>query len=87
MIPGSEEWDNYSGRIELCIIEGALVITHADPRITITAALLDAIRNNRLPHATCEGEVLRIEASNRTVVYRIGAEVPTMFAYYAEWPD
>jgi hypothetical protein len=70
-------------------------IDHADPRIIISAELLDAIADNPLPHSwlnvarcsTYDGAVLRIEAVNRTVVYRITEYIPAVRGYIAEWPD
>lgn len=68
--------------------DGTLTVVRADPRILISVELLEEFREGRrTPEVTVTGDVLRIEAANRTVIYRIGDEVPYMHAYYAEWPD
>lgn len=73
--------------------EDSITITRADPRITVAAEFLDEIQRRvpqRLdgpPYAEVDGDFLRIRADNRTVVYRLGDEVPGENAYYAEWPD
>lgn len=67
---------------------GALTVDRADPRVMVSAELLDEWRSGKgEPEVTINGDVLRIEASNRTVIYRIGEKVPDMYAYFAEWPD
>lgn len=83
-----ERWRDYDGVFEMSrTADGSLVIDRADPRIRVTAELLDDIRLGDWPCASLNDGVLRIEASNRTVIYCIGEEVPAMFAYCAEWPD
>lgn len=63
-------------------------IVQADPRIRVSADLLDEIRAGECgPCVTLNGDVLRIQGSNRQVVYRIGDKVPHLDAYEAEWPD
>jgi hypothetical protein len=70
-------------------------IDHADPRILISGELLDHIADHpddtrRLDVATCHtyvGAVLRIDAVNRTVIYRITEFIPAVYGYIAEWPD
>ncbi len=76
-------------------------IDHADPCILISGELLDAIASKPPPHArldttgctpppyraTYTGAVLRIEAVNRTVVYRMSEYIPAVHGYIAEWPD
>jgi hypothetical protein len=70
-------------------------IDHADPRILVSAELLDHAADYpddcvRLDIATCHtyvGAVLRIHAVNRTVIYRITEYVPAIHCYIAEWPD
>jgi hypothetical protein len=67
--------------------EGArTTIVHADPCIQITADMLESTRRG-YTSATLDGDLLRIEGANRTVVYRIGDMVPGLDAYWAEWPD
>lgn len=71
-------------------------IDRADPRILISAELLNDVARNPadgvslnwpLGNFWLTGSVLRIEAVNRTVVYRIGERVPAVNGYIAEWPD
>lgn len=71
-------------------IDGSLHIDRADPRVLISAELLDQIKDGRAVAAvTLDGDLFRIAGTNRTVVYRIGEKVPdlNLNAYYAEWPD
>lgn len=58
----------------------------ADPRIIVTVEFLDMVRQGT-PHATLDGDALKLYGCNRTVIYRIGEKVPDRYAYYAEWPD
>jgi hypothetical protein len=75
--------------------DGTIRIDHADPRILISAEVLDAIVDERPPQAsldlagctTYDGAVLRIHGVNRTMVYRITEYVPSVRGYIAEWPD
>ncbi|MEO3856212.1 hypothetical protein [Acrocarpospora sp. B8E8] len=72
--------------------DGTLTVERADPRILISAELLNIVRNlDRVdwmhPGVALVGDVLTIDGSNQTVVYRIGEKVPDRYAYYAEWPD
>ncbi|WP_433520125.1 hypothetical protein ACQP2T_63335 (plasmid) [Nonomuraea sp. CA-143628] len=54
----------------------------------VSAELLDEWRRGEGdPEVTVNSDVIRIEASNRTVIYRIGEKVPDMYAFFAEWPD
>jgi hypothetical protein len=66
-----------------------LVIDKADPRVVLAAGFLDHIRSGSPASfgAAIEGDVLRVKASNRTVIYRIAEKTPDGLAYYAEWPD
>ena len=82
---------------------GRLRIDQADPRILISAELLDAtigIPNGLLPLGCVRldltgcrpghgytGAVLHIDGAGRRVIYRIGEYVPRVRAYIAEWPD
>jgi hypothetical protein len=66
----------------------SLEILRADPRITIAADVLDDIALGDIPFATLTGPIVRIEGSNRTVIYRIVKYLgPEVDAYIAEWPD
>jgi hypothetical protein len=69
-----------------------LRIERADSKILITAELLTEIARNDPDYPvtrSVDGDmrVLRIKATNRTVIYRIGEYVPQQDAYIAEWPD
>jgi hypothetical protein len=90
--PGSRgrgPWDNVGD----CILtrhweDGRLTVDKADPRVMVSGELLSELRDGKgAPEIVIKGDVMRIEAANRTVIYRIGEKVPDMFAYYAEWPD
>lgn len=77
------------------LADGSIRIDRADPRILISAELLDAIVDDPPPHAwldfsgctTYDGAVLRICAVNRTAIYRITGYIPQIRGYIAEWPD
>jgi len=69
-----------------------VTIVHADPYVHISAELLELIRaGNAAPWAQLNGDILTINATNRTVIYRIGGLIlngPVAgLAYEAEWPD
>lgn len=90
--PGSRgpgPWSNVGD----CILtrhwdDDRLTVDQADPRIIVSAEFLEQFREDKGDsEVTLSGDVLRIEASNRTVIYRIGEKVPHMLAYFAEWPD
>lgn len=80
-------------------VHGArLRIDHADPRILISAELLEAAATSpvdgvSLDESACTrpvnrvGAVLRVEAVNRTIVYRMVEYLPSVRGYIAEWPD
>jgi len=81
----------------------AVIIDRADPRILVTALLLEELVSYGTspftelrpgPGASVmpglhgfTGWLLTIRGENRTVMYRIGAKVPEAWAYEAEWPD
>jgi hypothetical protein len=81
--------------------DGRMWIERADPRVVIGAQLLDCIAAGpsggvtltfddgaiREPGKHYEGAVLRIEAANRTLVYRITQWLPWYLGCIAEWPD
>jgi hypothetical protein len=70
-----------NGQREICI-------DRADPRIQIADDFLDEIRaGNHHPDVTLDGDLLKIRAVNRTVVYRIGVYIPDRRVHTAEWPD
>jgi hypothetical protein len=75
-------------------------IDQADPRVPITTELLDMLAAGECvpeatlalpgipdPDAPYTGARLRIDALNRTVIYRIGEYLPDLPGYIAEWPD
>lgn len=70
-------------------------IDHADPRILISAELLDAMVDGASPDCwvdlagctTYDGATMKIRAVNRTVIYRIVEYVPSVRGFAAEWPD
>lgn len=67
-------------------------IDRADPRILISAELLEMIgRGEGAPGISLEphwtGGILKISGVNRTVIYRVTDYVPRVHGYIAEWPD
>lgn len=74
---------------------GQIRIDHADPRVLISAELLDEIADHPADGAwldlagcsTYDGALLKISAANRTVIYRITKYIPAIHGYIAEWPD
>lgn len=80
--------------------DGRLRIDHADPRILISAELLEVIRDRPVPGVSLReaprssrsgpigiGSVLRIEALNRTVIYQIVDYAGSVHGYIGQWPD
>jgi hypothetical protein len=74
---------------------GSIRVDHADPRVLISAEVLDNAADHpddcvRLDLDTCHtyvGSVLKISGVNRRVVYRIVEHVPAVNAYIGQWPD
>jgi hypothetical protein len=63
-------------------------LDHADPRIQIAEDFLNEIRGgHHHPGVALDGDLLKIRATNRTVIYRIGIYTPDRKVYTAEWPD
>lgn len=70
-------------------------IDHADPRVLISAELLEHIASHPDDtrwldvawHSAHVGATLKINGVNRTVVYRITGYVAAVHGYIAEWPD
>jgi hypothetical protein len=78
--------------------DGALVIDYADPRLVISAQVVEGIVCGDLPEATLThadytrpgghaGALLKFRASNRTVIYRLTEWLPSIRAYIGEWPE
>lgn len=81
--------------------DGKPWIDHTDPRILVSLELLDMIvRGECRPEVTIRvrdghyaepgcwlGAVIRVEAANRTVLYRLTEYKDFCLAYVAEWPD
>lgn len=65
-----------------------LRVLQADPQVLVAPEVLDEVAANPpgFP-ATFDGEFLRIQGTNRKVIYRIGEYLPDRRAYVAEWPD
>lgn len=78
-----------------------ITVTRADPRILISGAIMEEIVGGHIigssitppaseraaRHETPIGSVLKVEADNRTVIYRIVDVWPRSYVYVAEWPD
>jgi len=80
------------------VVDGVLRIARADPRILISAELLDILEDRGGWHADLDttgckpghgyvGAVLKIDGVNQQVVYRIVDMVPRINGYIGEWPD
>lgn len=81
----------YDGECRITVIDDPvdgsyLRIIHADPRILIFRDVLESEPLWADGVSLTDG-ILRIEARNRMVVYRIGQYLPDLDAYEAEWPD
>lgn len=71
----------------------ALVIEHADPRVVISAELIDHIVDHPHPAAfvdlagcdTYIGALLKIRGANRNVVYRLAGWYPSIRGFLGEF--
>lgn len=76
------------GRFEYRLLDHGrrMVIDHADPKVTISG---DLVRQALAvgPHHTLAHSKLTIMGDNRKVIYLIGAYLPDIDCYEAEWPD
>ncbi len=65
----------YDGFLHSALHQGPdgpfVVVERADPRIRVTAEFLDALLHYRSRWASFDEEFLRIDASNRRVIYRV----------------
>lgn len=79
--------------------DGTLTIDHADPRVTFSAEIIDeaafgrahrsvtiTMLNYTVPNGHV-GALLKIQAANRNVVYRLTEWLPVIRAYVGEWPE
>ena len=102
LIPGDPRMDGLpTGSWSFSRRDGRPWIDHADPCVLISLELLDMIvRGEMRPEVTVRvrdphysgpgcwlGAVIRIEAANRTVLYRLAEYKDFCLAYVAEWPD
>jgi len=63
-------------------------VVEAAPRTLVSEEMLDQVRSGGgRPEVTLEGDMLKVRARNRTLIYRIGEYLPERHAYVAEWPD
>lgn len=77
--------------------DGRLHIDQADPRIMISAELVDQVMIGHHPHVALDwtgpvqlgpvGALLKIAGVNRQVLYRLTEWIPAVRGYIAEWPD
>lgn len=80
-------------RRELASLDDSLIIERADPKIWVSAEFLAEVecgtptRAGGRPYAEIDGDLIRINADNRTVVYRLGEHHFELDVYEAEWPD
>jgi len=85
------------GEFHSSIHDGALRIDQADPRILISAELIDSAAFGILrPEVTLTldhaadahlGALLKIRAADRQVVYRLTKWIPSVRCYLGEWPE
>ena len=89
------------GEVRVTWRTDGLVVVHADPRIIISLPLLDHFtRGLAAPQVTVRhpddvtpswaGTVIRIDAVNRTLLYRLTEYLPWYHGgggWIAEWPD
>lgn len=69
-------------------VDGDLFVTHADPRIWISAELVADFRAGcHHPHTRLAGDVLTVDAVNRRVVYVLREYLFAPDCWLAEWPD
>jgi len=68
-----------------------ITINRADPRILISGVIMEEIIAGQMigttTYDTPTGPVVKIEADNQTVIYRIVDRWPQSYVYVAEWPD
>ena len=77
------------------IDDGRLRIDRADPQILISGELIDRIIDEPTDEIAVEssgnfgtvGAILKINAVNQRLVYRITGYIPRIHAFTAEWPD
>lgn len=92
------ERDLPQGEVRVSWAGGHLVVDHADPRVIISLRLLDHFVCGRAaPEVTVRhpdgvtpswaGAVIRIEAVNRTLLYRLTEYLDWYGGWVAEWPD
>lgn len=80
------------GECELLVRRGGffedeLFVVRADPRILVTAELLDEVARADSPLASLKDGVLTFNGVNQKVIYRIGEYLMLPDCYVAEWPD
>ena len=81
--------------ITTALADGTFRIDHADPRVLISAELIDDITDHPTENAFvdltgCEtfiGGLLKISGVNRTVIYRLTDWIPAIRSFVGEWPD
>jgi hypothetical protein len=86
------------GEFRCRLVNGEMVLDHADPRILISAELLETMEQD--PADWCAwvdvsgckagnfvGGLLKVNAVNRNVVYLITESVPEVNGYIGEWPE
>jgi hypothetical protein len=64
-----------------------LRIDRADERVIIAAAIIEAARTGETKWTSMSGDVLRVEAENRTACYRVGEYQPERLGHIAERLD
>jgi len=78
--------------------DGSLTIDHADPHVTFSVEVIESAARgdtsqvtitglNYTAHGGHVGALLKIQAANRNVVYRLTEWLPTIRAYIGEWPE
>jgi hypothetical protein len=78
--------------------DGEPWIDHADPRIVISALIVDTAALKMSPYMSLTmtgqtvanghvGALLKLHAANRQVIYQLTEWVPSIRAYVGEWPE
>jgi hypothetical protein len=70
-------------------IPSSIEVMQADPVVFFTQEAIEAIKAGgpSARHASINGDLITIRATNGTWIYRIGAYQPDAHGYVCSWPD
>lgn len=77
---------DYQPSVSLMTVDGALHILRAEPEALFSRELVDDMRGREDSLYTLSGNLLKIYAVDRTVIYRLTA-TPDGRYYTGVWPD